>query len=484
MQIEPAQRDPAHAQARPDAPRGGRIAVVAVAAAVVLAVLVALHVPGLNGPWYWKWRWARLPAVRWYFWMALAALPAAAAVAIEMRGPTRARWQRFVLLMLLAVSVVAIKVLSLASVTHGLALTRLDAIVRDSDSTSYFTDAAALASVDRGWSWIGNYHVILRVVGLHLHTLSKPPGPVAYYMFFIRGVGYSNGAVPAGLVLALLAALGVPAAYWLMLLLGGDARVACVAAVILCMCPGFELIYPTFDAAFVLPSALMLGAWHLALRSRRAPMVAWVLVAALTAAAALFMSYSFLVLGFFMLGDALVAWRAEGHRALAVIARALFMPATVAAIYLLLFLTIGFHPIDTFRSALQNQRELLQSHAQYRPYPWTILFDLTDFVFSAGWITLLPVIAALAALRAEPTPRRLLIILAVAQPVAVAVSGQLQSETARVWNFMLPLLILPAAFEVARWQPWARGLFYLSLLLVLLVVGQNMVFLNPPPVAN
>jgi hypothetical protein len=481
MQMEPAQRG----GARSCVPRGGGVAAAAAVAAVVLAALVALHVPGLNGPWYWKWPWARLPAGRWYFWMVLAALPAAVAVVIETRreSPARRRGQ-IALLALLAVSVAAMKVLSIACVYRGLSLVRVGSIVRNNLSTSYFTDAAALASVDRGWSWIGSYHLILRVVALHLHTLSKPPGPVAYYVIFIRGLGYSNSAIPAGLVLALLAALAVPAAYWLVLVLSGDAHVAWVAAVILCLCPGFVLIYPTFDATYVLPSALMLGAWHLVLRSRGASMAAWVLITALTVSAALFMSYSFLVLGFFMLGDGLLAWRAEGQRAWAVVGRALFMLAAVVAVYLLFYFMIGFHVIDTFRSALRNQQELLAQHSQYRPYPWTVLFDLSDFVFSAGWVTLLPAIVALIMLREMPSPVRWLVILAVAQPVVVAVSGQLQSETARVWNFMLPLLILPAALEVARWQPWARKLFYFSLLLILLVVGQNMIFLSPPPAIN
>jgi len=51
----------------------------------------------------------------------------------------------------------------------------------------------------------------------------------------------------------------------------------------------------------------------------------------------------------------------------------------------------------------------------------------------------------------------------------------------RVWNFLLPMLLLPATLEVAHWRSWARGLFYASMLLLLLVIGQNMQFVKPVP---
>jgi hypothetical protein len=131
-----------------------------------------------------------------------------------------------------------------------------------------------------------------------------------------------------------------------------------------------------------------------------------------------------------------------------------------------------------------------------RPYPWTILFDLTDFVFSAAWIILIPIGLTVArrvkTSRAStvvtpsnvPSGRLLnwLLVLTLAQPLVVAVAGLVQTETARVWNFMLPMLLLPAAIEVARWQPWARGVFYASMLLLLVVIGQNMQFVQPVPV--
>jgi hypothetical protein len=335
---------------------------------------------------------------------------------------------------------------------------------------------------DTSWAWLADYPNILTLPGLHLHTLSKPPGPLVYYMHFIRALGYGRpSAIAAGVWLAIFAAAAVPAVYWLIRVLSGDGEAAAAAAIILCLCPGFVLIYPTFDAAYVLPTAIMLAAWHLALQARPLPALAWVLTSAMAASLWLFMSYAPLVLCFFMAGDAVLAWKIGRQSAWALLWRVVVMLAAVAGVYGIFFLLSDFPAIETFRVAMHNQRVLLALHPQDRPYPWTILFDLSDFVFSAAWVTLLPAVIALVVLRQTSRSRRWLLILAIAQPVVVALSGQLQSETARVWNFMLPLLIFPAAVELARWRPWARGVFYLSLLLVLLVVGQNMFFLNPPP---
>jgi len=72
-----------------------------------------------------------------------------------------------------------------------------------------------------------------------------------------------------------------------------------------------------------------------------------------------------------------------------------------------------------------------------------------------------------------------LVLLCVAQPIVVAVIGILQSETARAWNFMLPLLLIPAAMELARWPQPARAVVLIAMLAILLVVGHHMVFMVP-----
>jgi hypothetical protein len=53
----------------------------------------------------------------------------------------------------------------------------------------------------------------------------------------------------------------------------------------------------------------------------------------------------------------------------------------------------------------------------------------------------------------------------------------LQLETARVWNFMMPLVMLPAGLELARWnRPW-RAAVYATMVFVLAAVCQNVKFI-------
>ena len=47
--------------------------------AVLLAIGIFLHLPGLNGPWYWDWPWRRLDAAQIVPGMLAAAIPFAAA---------------------------------------------------------------------------------------------------------------------------------------------------------------------------------------------------------------------------------------------------------------------------------------------------------------------------------------------------------------------------------------------------------------------
>jgi len=118
---------------------------------------------------------------------------------------------------------------------------------------------------------------------------------------------------------------------------------------------------------------------------------------------------------------------------------------------------------------------LLVEHANERPYPATILFDLTDFALGCGWIGYLLVIFHVLQKLHRQHPR--LVMLAMAQIMVVAVTGLLQSETARVWNFMLPLLLIPVGLELSRWPVGARLLCYAALALITTVIYQKMVFI-------
>ena len=64
------------------------------------------------------------------------------------------------------------------------------------------------------------------------------------------------------------------------------------------------------------------------------------------------------------------------------------------------------------------------------------------------------------------------------QVLLVAVAGLIPAETARVWLFMVPLLMLPVGLELAEWTPRARWSVYAALWGLMVLVGQNMMFLG------
>jgi hypothetical protein len=103
---------------------------------------------------------------------------------------------------------------------------------------------------------------------------------------------------------------------------------------------------------------------------------------------------------------------------------------------------------------------------------------LTDFLLGAGWIAV-PLVVGYAMNRAaRPADMRASILpwLAVAQIVAVALSGTLRAETARVWLFLLPLLAIPVALELDTWSPRARIGALLAQFALMCSIGGNLWF--------
>jgi hypothetical protein len=469
-----------HGVGRPAAAARPLVAVVAVSVGLAMALLVFLHVPGMDGPWYWKWAWRSLPLLPYGPLMILSAAPVLLGLALREFRP---RTPTGVVLGLFMAGVMCMKLTSAAVLTRPMSLDAVGAIVLHPDTTSYYTDAGGIARVyPSGYAWLGNYSEILRIPQLNLHTRSKPAGPVTFFVTMIRLGGYGrHTAILSGVILGALATLSVPATWWFArVMLGGEPHddAAIRAAALLALCPGFVLLFPVFDPIYVAFAAVMLGTWHRAVSRDR---LAWSAATGVALMATTFVSYTPLVLGAFMCADALLIapspapFRARVMRLLRHGVTALIV---CAAAYAVLWLFTGYDPIATFRQAAANQHALLTQHARDRPYPFTALFDLTDFALGAGWI--IPLITIGGTIRAtaeRDLPRVRLMLTCLTLPLLVALTGLLQSETARVWNFMLPLLTLPAAIETGRWSRAARAAAYLALLAVLLVVGQNLTFL-------
>ena len=168
---------------------------------------------------------------------------------------------------------------------------------------------------------------------------------------------------------------------------------------------------------------------------------------------------------------------------------------TFAGLYGIFWLFTGFDPVETFRQSLANQAVL--AARLDRPYPQSIFFDLTDFALGSGWIsviltffflwrktagqtrTMTPRPVRKAASRDQMSgsrydPSLAMSLLFLSQILTVAVSGLLRTETARVWIFLLPLLMFPIGNELAGWRFFPRLVVYFCLWFLMSSVLQTM----------
>jgi hypothetical protein len=177
------------------------------------------------------------------------------------------------------------------------------------------------------------------------------------------------------------------------------------------------------------------------------------------------------VLGIFLIGYAITL--SPCHPVARSFRQSLLIVAVLFATYALLWLWSGYNPIQTLLTGIKlHQRDMPATH---RSWPLTVPFDLTDFALGTGWVCVLPAVYYLLG-SARRDGRVSLTLLCFAQLVAVAVSGLLAGETARVWIFMFPLLLIPAGLELAAWPAGRRMAALACLWLLTAMLSQNMVF--------
>jgi hypothetical protein len=444
--------------------------VLLVLAAAVVGVLVLRHTPGLNGPPFFPWSWRYIPSSIVLPAMIAASLPLFAALLLDWRN----RSLRPLTIGLLMVACLLMKLASIFIMTNPPSLALVPATVKHPEITSYYTDAQALSQFPPSY-WLAQYSTVMP--RLNLHSQTKPLGPVLYWMMCIRSMGAERAAMFGGLLLGLLATLSIPATYLLLKRLLDNTSAAFHGAAFLAACPGFVLMFPMFDPTFILLSTALVGFWFAALAEDR---TLWSVLLGVVLAATWMITFNVLVIGVFMV--ALVPFtgdRALHQRIGVAMWHALLAASTAVVLLLVVWLVTGHDPLLTFFTAIRNQHQLLAAHPNDRLYPQTIWFDLTDFALASGWISVLLVIFSLIGPRgdvAHPS-HRTLVLLALLQFVAVAATGLLQSETARVWNFMLPLMMIPAGIELARWPMWGRMIAFGAIVGITAIIHQNMAFI-------
>ena len=447
---------------------------VVVACGLLFAGLVIGHVHGVNGPDYWRWPWQRRGDFGFVACaMALAALPALVAQCLPRR----------VALLAVALSVVALQWTANAVNAPWRGVERINALTRSWISNSYFNIAEPIVEAEqRGLEadWLGQYDEVLH--GAPLHARTKPPAPIGFYVAVIRIAGPSTAPLLAAILVSLLSA-GAVVALWSAVRVIANEDAALQAATLLALAPSMTLFFPALDPAYPLLSCGLLATWFAALTRGKGAAAA---TFGLLLFAATMTSYALLVLGAplaamtlfvpYAGGDA--ARRGRVAEALRRLRLAGIAAGTCAIAYGVLWLATRFDPFAAFRTASSMQTALLRE--LHRPYPRTIPFDLLDFALGGGWIAImLAAFWAVTRTRAEPAATRTTALASLGTPLLVALTGLLQAETARVWIFLLPLLLLPASLELSRWPPRWRVAAHATLLLVTISLYANMRFIDP-----
>jgi hypothetical protein len=452
---------------------------VVAAVAAVLALLVEHNVDWVAGPWYWRWPWRRIDPVRVLSVMLVAAAPVFLAqwlYAKRLRAGRTERAAAVVPLLLVTLALAAMMLASAGVQKWPFHLKRIADVVTSPYATSYHTDAAQWMNDARG----PGLRELLRTYpqrtrDMHLHSRLRPPGPVLFHAMWIGLLGPGHrAAMAAGLALVALAALSAPATYVLVRQLAPDARGAAIhAACFVALSPGLVWFTPSLDQVFPVLTALLLCLWTAALR-RDSPALS--LAFGLALAAALFVTFNVLVLGVFLLGITLVIARARPLAPSRVLQHVALAALSITTAYVLLWLATRYNILEMFLTAVRHQAEHAAAFDPPRPYPATIPFDLLDFLLGAGWIAA-PLLVFYGMNRfAKPASSapRWAVRLALLQIVAVAVSGTLAAETARVWLFLQPLLALPIGRELATWPFWPRVGALAAQFALMISVGGNM----------
>ena len=445
-------------------------------AAAVLLVGLVLGIGVLNewGPLNgffnitkWEWPWQDLSPIQ----MGLALLAPFLLIAgvIWSADRTTLRVPMWFWLTALVIANFCLQLFSVLADPRG--AERILQIVASPDATSYFTDALTIQHLPE---WLGHFDR----AELHGHAGTHPAGPIVFYYAFAQMFGKDAGALLGGCAVGLMASFGIIVMYLFAGLWTDDRRARLLASAFYALLPGLTVFFPELDQVNPIFSMLLIFTFVKALNdARRWYRFALALGAILFLAS--FFSYNLLTIGAFLLYYSFW-WLWRKGPPLVLLRAAALSVAIAAGLYLLLWAATGYNPPAALLHALALQRGNAQKLARaYSVFVWT---DLYDFALAAGIIAV-PILAfRVMKLREDykvnPNGAALMLI-GFATVLTVDFSGLLRGETARVWLFLQPLLVVPVAMELARLK-WNWRISILSMQWWLLVlIKSKMSFIEP-----
>jgi hypothetical protein len=451
---------------------------IVLAAAVFFAWACYQHRFRLNDERYMLWSWRHVPSRSLYPTVFLVALPFFFGQWVQKRSASS---------VLLPMGLIMFSTFALILVYTVMQVsppdfTYLAEAVDNRNNGGYYSGGALFAQSGLSMRWVlANYPSFLPHLLGHLYN--KPPGLLLFCWEMIRMFGDTPFAAESvAIFIAAAGTLSIPLTYLFIFHLTANRQAAFAGASYLALCPGVLLFLPAFDVCYV---PLTIGAallWVLALKRDRLFYAAGF---GLLYAFTLFITYLPGVFIFFLAAYALIWLREDPTgRWKSVIKQGGIAVGCFALFYVVLWLGTGFNPIATFCEAMSEDHWRMQKWSQLsdlppRRLPGTIPWGLYSFALGSGWISyLLVAFYFLSAMRDRVSRRQVgLAVVCISQIVLIAVTGLVPSETARVWLFLLPALVLPIGLELSKWKWPARLSVYAALLILTTVISQSMRFI-------
>ena len=429
---------------------------------------IGLQIDGFNGPWYFKWPWHDFGIVRTAAMLALALPPFYIALRKIEREDVGANDIAHVIAWLM----IGNAILRYAHILcYDAGFAQLATIVESDMATSYFTDASAIRNLS---TWLAGFPPS----GLHLHSLTHPPGPILYYFAWIKLLGPDAGALAGGAALGVIATLSIPVFYAFSALWTQDRNLRLWSCLFYALTPATIFFFPEFDQVYPLFAMFTVLAWTHAVKGSRAGALAF----GASLVACLFFAYNLLVIGAFLLMYTICelarcGWRAEALRNAAT-AAALAI-ATVVLTYTLFWLATGYSAPHNFIAAIEMQARIT-SGLVIRPWAPSIVFDLYDFFLGLGVLAAPLLWISRAGLRGFEWHRResVIALIGLAFVLIVDISGLLRGETSRVWLFLQPFVIVPIAAGLLRFDTRQRRAVLVLQWCVAVVLTSKIAFLG------
>jgi hypothetical protein len=456
---------------------GGRVIRRRLAIVLVIggffAVAVYKHLFHVNSHYYHRWIWQRAPLLATLGLILVAAVPFFLGQIVFARWPSRV-WMALTLVM---VSMFLLMLAGAAAQRDPPSLHRIVDVEVNWD-TGYF-QAAQLLQHRTVRQWLSDYPRLQPLFSIHPRT--KPPGLILFETVLIDAMGQTRtAAMVAGLITGFVGMFSVAATYGFIHYFTGDRRAAFLGASYFSLCPGPVLIFPGFDQCYPIFMLAVTLLWALALNK---DCVRYSAALGVVYGVATFFTYLPMVLAFFLLGYAwLVRGRDREKWAQRFVKHALAAVGCFVLFYAVLWEATGFDPIATFRECLHQVDVvwdgLVKLGVPGRHLPWTIPADIYDFALGSGWISFpLAIFYFGSAMRKGMGQWQMRIaLLCIGQILFVAFAGLIQGETARLWTFMLPMLLTPVGLELGRWPTKYRICVYAVLLLLTALICQSMSF--------